>query len=575
MTRLSWPHPISIVVVDPIEVIAVYRLLLGGRWCAIFVAVLIVHSMAACGGSTSSSTGPGGTPNPTPTPTPSAIDITTYHYDNLRTGQNLNETTLTTANVNQAKFGKLGELMVDGKVDAQPLYLSNVAITGVGTKNVLYVATEHGSVYAFDADNVSGTAAKPLWRISTQLSGEISSDDRGCNQVTPEIGITSTPVIDRTRGAIYVVSVSKDAGGNYFHRIHALDLTSGKELFGGPTTITATVSGNGAASSGGIVTFDPSEYNERPGLLELNGTIYTTWGSHCDNGAYTSWMMAYSAATLKQTSVLNLVPNGSDGGIWMAGAAPAADAAGNIYFLIGNGTFDTSLNASGFPSQGDCGNCYVKVSSAAPLTLLDYFTPSNTVAESNVDEDLGSGGPLLLPDITDATGKTRHLAVGSGKDAIIYVLDRDSMGKFSVAQNSIYQQISGQLAGGEYAKPSYFNGTVYYGAVSDAVKAFPIAGGKLATSPSSKTAIQFPYPGATPAISANGTSSGILWAVENGSPAVLRAYDATNLATELYNSNQASGGRDQFSGNKFITAMIANGKVFVGTPNSVAVFGLL
>jgi hypothetical protein len=575
MTRLSWPHPISIVVVDPIEVIAVYRLLLGGRWCAIFVAVLIVHSMAACGGSTSSSTGPGGTPNPTPTPTPSAIDITTYHYDNLRTGQNLNETTLTTANVNQAKFGKLGELMVDGKVDAQPLYLSNVAITGVGTKNVLYVATEHGSVYAFDADNVSGTAAKPLWRISTQLSGEISSDDRGCNQVTPEIGITSTPVIDRTRGAIYVVSVSKDAGGNYFHRIHALDLTSGKELFGGPTTITATVSGNGAGSSGGIVTFDPSEYNERPGLLELNGTIYTTWGSHCDNGAYTSWMMAYSAATLKQTSVLNLVPNGSDGGIWMAGAAPAADAAGNIYFLIGNGTFDTALNTSGLPSQGDCGNCYVKVSSAAPLTLLDYFTPSNTVAESNVDEDLGSGGPLLLPDITDATGKTRHLAVGSGKDAIIYVLDRDSMGKFSVAQNSIYQQISGQLAGGEYAKPSYFNGTVYYGAVSDAVKAFPIAGGKLATSPSSKTAIQFPYPGATPAISANGTSSGILWAVENGSPAVLRAYDATNLATELYNSNQASGGRDQFSGNKFITAMIANGKVFVGTPNSVAVFGLL
>jgi len=553
----------------------VNRFLRGGRWCAIFAALLIVHSMAACGGSTSSSSAPGGTPNPTPTPTPSAIDVTTYHYDNLRTGQNLNETTLTAANVISAKFGKLGELMVDGKVDAQPLYLSNVSITGVGTKNVLYVATEHGSVYAFDADNVSGTAAKPLWQISTQLPGEVASDDRGCGQVTPEIGITSTPVIDRTRGAIYVVSVSKDASGNYFHRIHALDLTSGKELFGGPTTITATVSGNGAGSSGGIVTFDPSEYNERPGLLELNGTIYTTWGSHCDNGAYTSWMMAYSAATLKQTSVLNLVPNGSEGGIWMSGTAPAADAAGNIYFLIGNGTFDTNLNTSGFPPLGDCGNCYVKVSSSTPLTLLDYFTPSNTVAESNVDEDLGSGGPLLLPDITDATGKTRHLAVGSGKDAIIYVLDRDSMGKFSATQNSIYQQISGQLGGGEYAKPSYFNGTVYYGAVSDAVKAFPIAGGKLATSPSSKTAIQFPYPGATPAISANGTSSGILWAVENGSPAVLRAYDATNLATELYNSNQASGGRDQFSGNKFITAMIANGKVFVGTPNSVAVFGLL
>jgi hypothetical protein len=285
--------------------------------------------------------------------------------------------------------------------------------------------------------------------------------------------------------------------------------------------------------------------------------------------------MAYSVDTLKQTSVLNLVPNGSDGGIWMSGTAPAADAAGNIYFIIGNGTFDTTLNTSGFPSQGDCGNCYAKVSSAAPLTLLDYFTPSNTVAESNVDEDLGSGGPLLLPDVTDASGKTRHLAVGSGKDGIIYVLDRDNMGKFSATQNSVYQQISGQLAGGEFAKPSYFNGTVYYGAVNDSVKAFPIVSGKLATGPSSKTSIQFRYPGATPAISANGTNNGILWAVENGSPAVLHAYDATNLATELYNSNQATGGRDQFSGNKFITAVIANGKVFVGTPNSVAVFGLL
>jgi hypothetical protein len=421
----------------------VCRLFRRGRWYAVFVALLIARAMAACGGTTS--TRP--TPTPTPTPTPSTIDVTTYHYDNQRTGQNLNETTLTTANVNQSKFGKLGELMVDGKVDAQPLYLSNLSITGVGAKNVLYIATEHGSVYAFDADNVSGTTAKPLWQITTQLSGEVPSDDRGCGQVTPEIGITSTPVIDRTRGAIYVVSVSKDASGNYFHRIHALDLTNGKELFGGPTTITATASGNGAGSSGGILTFDPSEYNERPGLLELNGTIYTTWGSHCDAGAYTSWMMAYSADTLKQTSVLNLVPNGSDGGIWMSGTAPAADAAGNIYFIVGNGTFDTTLNTSGFPLQSDCGNCYVKVSSTAPLTLVDYFTPMNTVAESNSDEDLGSGGPLLLPDVTDASGKTRHLAVGSGKDAIIYVLDRDSMGNSAPRRTASIRRFPGSLAG--------------------------------------------------------------------------------------------------------------------------------
>jgi hypothetical protein len=542
------------------------------------VALFVGISLAACGGSNRiSGNTVGGAPPPNPTPSPSSIDVTTYHYDNLRTGQNLNETTLTTANVNQSKFGKLGELMVDGKVDAQPLYLSNVSIPGVGMKNVLYVATEHGSVFAFDADNISGTAVKPLWQISTQMPGEVPSDDRGCGQVTPEIGITSTPVIDRMRGAIYVIAVSKNGSGNYFHRLHALDLTSGKEMFGGPTTITATFPGNGAGSSGGTVSFDPAQYNERPGLLELNGTIYTTWGSHCDIGAYTSWMMAFSADTLKQTSVLNFVPNGSDGGIWMSGTAPASDAAGNIYFLIGNGTFDTTLNASGFPSQGDCGNCFTKVSSALPLKLLDYFTPSNTTTLSNQDSDLGSGGPLLLPDLTDAGGVTRHLAVGSGKNnSNIYVLNRDNMGKFNSSGDNIYQEIGGQLPGsGEFGKPSYFNNTVYYGAVGDNLKAFPITMAKLASTPSSQSSIQFPYPGATPSISASGTANGIVWAVENGSPAVLHAYDATNLSTELYNSNQATGNRDQFAGNKFITPMIANGKVFVGTPNSVAVFGLL
>jgi hypothetical protein len=538
--------------------------------------ISIVLSLAGCGSAmTGSSPNPTPNPNPNPNPTPSSIDVVTYHYDNQRTGQNLQETILAPANVNSSKFGKLGELAVDGRVDAQPLYLSNVAIPAVGTKNVLYVVTEHGSVFAFDADNISASAT-PLWKVTTQLSGEIPSDDRGCGQVTPEIGITSTPVIDRGRGAIYVVAVSKDAAGNYFHRIHALNLTTGQELFGGPTIITASFPGTGAGSSGGTVVFDPAEYNERPGLLEINGTIYTTWGSHCDAGPYTSWVMSYSADTLNQTSVLNLVPNGSDGGIWMAGTAPAGDAAGNIYFLIGNGTFDTTLSTSGLPSSGDCGNCFVKVSSAAPLRLTDYFTPLNTVAESAADEDLGSGGPLLLPDLTDASGATRHLAVGSGKDAIIYVLDRDNMGKFNAAQDNIYQRIAGTLSsGGEYAKPSYFNGSVYYGAVGDNLKAFPITNAKLATTPSSRSSIQFPYPGATPSISANGTMNGIVWAVENGSTAVLHAYDATNLATELYNSNQAANNRDQFAGNKFITAMVANGKVFIGTPTSVAVFGPL
>lgn len=507
---------------------------------------------------------------------PSGVDVTTYHYDNLRTGQNINETTLTPANVNQTNFGKLGSFNVDGHVDAQPLYLSNVAIPNKGTKNVLYVVTEHDSVFAFDADSVNGNTSTILWQVSVRASGETSSDDRGCGQVTPEIGITSTPVIDRTRNAIYLIAVSKTSGGSYLHRIHALNLSTGAELFGGPTTITATYPGTGANSSNGNVVFDPSQYNERPGLLEVGGTIYTTWGSHCDAGPYTSWMMSYSAATLQQTSVLNLVPNGNEGGIWMAGTAPGADASGSIYFIVGNGDFGTTLDANGFPANKNCGNCFAKISSSAPLTLLDYFTPLNTVSESNADTDFGSGGPLLLPDVVDSGGTTRHLAVGSGKDANIYVVDRDNMGKFNASNdNSIYQQINGQLAGGVWAKPSYFNGTVYYGAVGDSIKAFPVVTGKLATTPSSHSAHTFGYPGATPSISANGTTNGIVWVVENSSNGVLHAYDATNLATELYNSTQAANNRDQFSANKFITPMVVNGKVYVGTTTSVAAFGLL
>jgi hypothetical protein len=432
-------------------------------------------------------------------------------------------------------------------------------------------------VYAFDADSVNGNTTTFLWKTSLLGAGESPSDDRGCDQVTPEIGVTATPVIDRTRGphgAIYVVAMSKNSSGNYFHRLHALDLTTGAELFGGPITVQAAYPGTGDNSSGGNVVFDAKQYKERPGLLQLGGTIYTTWSSHCDYRPYTSWVMSYDANTLAQISVLNLVPNGSEGGIWMSGAAPAADSSGNIYFMVGNGDFDTTLNASGFPTNANCGQCYVKLSSSAPMKLLDYFTPSNTVSESNGDVDLGSGGPLLLPDLVDSSGKTRHLAVGSGKDAIIYVVDRDNLGKFNSSQDNIYQQITGQI-GGVFSKPSYFNNTVYYGAVGDHLKAFPIVNAKLAGTPSSSSSASYAYPGATPSISASGTTNGIVWAVENGSTGVLHAYDATNLTNELYNSNQAANSRDHFSDNKYVTPMVANGKVYVGTPNSVAVFGLL
>lgn len=505
------------------------------------------------------------------------IDVPTYDYENMRMGQNTSEKILTPTLVSSSSFGSLGMFKVDGLVDSQPLYLSDVTIPNVGPRNVLYVATEHGTVFAFDADSAGGSIT--LWSASTWLPGETSSDSRNCDLLKPEIGITSTPVIDRSRNAIYVVAATVDAKGNYYHRLHALDITTGKELFGGPITISATYPGTGDNSSNGILAFDPAQYFDRASLVELNGNIYTTWSSHCDTRPYTSWVIAYSASSLQQTGVFNMVPNGSEGGIWMSGAAPAVDASGNIYFIIGNGDFDSDdLDNDGFPGEGNCGNCFVKLSSAAPFALLDYFAPMNTVSESDADKDFGSGGPLLLPDVMDSTGKTRHLAVGSGKDSNIYVLDRDNMGKFSASSNNIYQEIDGQLAGGVWAKPSYFNGTVYYGAVYDSIKAFPIQQAKLAQVPSSQSKFVFPYPGVTPTISANGTSNAIVWAVEhanNGSLTRLHALDATNLANELFVGTSYQDPSGAPSDNKFLVPVVANGKVYIGTPNSVAVFGTL
>ena len=501
------------------------------------------------------------------------VDVTTYHFDVARTGLNPTETTLTLNNVTSSQFGLLRVLPADGKVDAQPLILSGLTVGGQ-SHNVVFAVTEHDSVYAFDAD----TGAQ-LWKTSILGSNETTSGDHGCGQISPEIGITSTPVIDRKagpNGTIFVVGMSLDGSGAYHQRLHALDVTTGAELPGSPSEIHATYPGTGANSSGGNVVFDPSQYAERAGLLLLNGTLYLGWTSHCDQGPYTGWLMAYSESTLVQTSVLNLTPNGSEGSIWMAGSGLAADAAGNIYFLDANGTFDTTLDANGFPTNHDYGNGFLKVSTAgSALAVADYFEPDNTVSESNADEDFGSGGTLVLPDLTDAAGAVHHLAVGAGKDAKIYVVNRDAMGKFNPQNNSaLYQEIDGAI-GGVWSMPAYFNNTVYYGAVGDNLKAFAIANAKLATSATSQTMNQFPYPGTTPAVSANGSANGIVWAIENASPAVLHAYDAATLQ-ELYNSNQAANSRDHFgNGNKFITPAIANGKVFIGTPGGVAIFGLL
>ncbi len=463
-------------------------------------------------------------------------DVLTYHNDNARTGQDLSETALTVGNVNSATFGKLFTVAADGKIDAQPLYVSSVTIPGKGTHNLLIVATEHDSVYAFDAD----TGAS-IWHVTVLESGETTSDARGCDQVTPEIGVTSTPVIDRSggpNGAIYVVAMSKDNSGNYHQRLHALDLTTGGELFSGPQDIQAIFPGSGDNNSGGNVIFDPGQYKERSGLLLLNGVVYTAWASHCDNRPYTGWIIGYKASTLAQVSILNVTPNGSEGAIWGAGAGLAADSSGNIFFLDANGFFDTTLNSSGFPNSGDYGNAFLKLSTSGGLAVADYFEMDNQLEENGTDTDLGSGGALVLPDLIDSSGTVWHLAVGAGKDTNLYLVNRDSMGKYNLNSNNIYQEIAGALPGGIWSMPAYFNGEIYYGSVSTPIYAFQFSNAKLLAGPVSQTTTNFEYPGATPSISANGNANGIVWAAENATPAILHAYNATNLQ-ELYNTNQA------------------------------------
>jgi hypothetical protein len=480
------------------------------------------------------------------------------------------------SNVNSTTFGKLFQTTMDGLVDAQPLYVADVPIPSQGKHNVLIAATENDSLYAFDADS-----GAQLWKVSLLASGEAPSDDRGCSQVTPMIGITSTPVITvnagATEGVIFAVAMSKDASGNYHQRLHKVSLTTGKQLAAG-VEIAGSYPGTGEGSSGGYAYFESRQYKERSGLLLLDGTVYLAWGSHCDDAPYTGWIMGYSAATLAQTSVIDVTPNGAEGAIWGAGAGLAADASGSIYFLDANGTFDTTLNSQGFPSNGDFGNAFIKLSAAGgQLSVSDYFTMSNTVAESDADEDLGSGGALVLPNMTDAGGQVQELAIGAGKDSNIYLVNRNNMGKFSPAgDTAIYQELDGALPGGIWSMPAYYQGRVYFGPVGGSILAFQFSKALLAATPVSATATQFPYPGATPSISANGAANGILWAVENNTPAVMHAYLASNLTQELYNTSQAPGGRDQFgAGNKFMVPTIANGKVYVGTPTGVAAFGLL
>jgi hypothetical protein len=499
-------------------------------------------------------------------------DVLTYHNNNARTGLDDQETVLTLTNVAEATFGKLFTVTVDGLVDGEPLYLSAVTIAGV-SHNVLIVVTENDSVYAFDAD--SGAS---LWHVSTLPSGEVPSDDRGCGQVTPTIGITSTPVIIRPKNSdpvIYTVAMSKDSSGNYYQRLHALDATTGAELHGGPVVITGQYPGTGDNSSGGYVIFAPAQYKERAGLLQIGDTVYLTWASHCDDRPYTGWIMAYNINTLAQTSVIDLTPNGNEGAIWGAGAGMAADSSGNIILLDANGIFDTTLNSSGFPSEGDYGNAFVKVSTSGGLAVTDYFEMYNGPSESAGDVDLGSGGTLLVSQ-KDSSGTIWDLAVGAGKDSNLYVVNRNNMGKYNSSNNSnIYQELAGALPGGIWSMPAAFGGRIYYGPVGSPILAFQFKDAMLVSTPVAQTTNSFAYPGATPSISADGNKNVIVWATENTNPAVLHAYNGESMV-EIYNTSQAPNGRDNFgAGNKFITPMIANGKVYVGTTTGVGAFGLL
>jgi hypothetical protein len=515
-------------------------------------------SSSSSSGSSSSSSGGAAT-----------TDVLTYHNDTLRTGQYLTETTLTPANVTSAGFGLLHLLPADGLVDAAPLVVSQLSVGGA-LHNVVYVATENDSVYAYDAD----TAAL-LTQVSLLASGETPSDMRSCGQVSPQIGITSTPVIDRSagpNGTLYVVAMSKDSGGTYFQRLHALDLVTLTDRIA-PAVIQATYPGATA--------FVPDQYKERGALLLAQGQIFTSWASHCDDVPYNGWIMAYNEATLAQTAAINLTPKGSQGGIWDV-AGLALDGNGAIYTLLGNGIFDTTLTSGGFPVNQDYGNAAVKLTlSGTTLTVTDYFTSWNTTAQSIADTDLGSGSPLLLPDQVDSTGTARHLMLAAGKDMNLYLLDRDNMGKYNGNVNStdaIYQELPAALGHAMLSAPVYFNGSIYLAESGGTLKQFTLSAAKLAATPASVSSATYAYPGTSAAISANGSSNAIVWAVQSypSTAAVLHAYNPANLAVEYYNSTQAAGSRDAFgNGNKFITPVIANGKVFVGTPSGVAVFGLL
>ena len=500
--------------------------------------------------------------------------VTTAQYDNARTGWAAHETVLRPGNVNPSSFGKVATLAVDGDVYAQPLFLPRVALPGAGIRGLLIVATERNSVYAFDAASHSAT---PVWRVSmNQAMGAMPLDNRDvhCPFIRPDIGITPTPVIDSASGTIYVLARTKvrtaTGGFRFEQHLHALDVRSGADRRP-PALIDAAVAGTGAGSQGGRLAFDPLRENPRGALLLVNGTVYLSWASSCDVGPYHGWIMAYDAATLVQKAVFNTTPNGAEGGIWQSDAGLAADSSGNVYAVTGNGTFDIAAAA-----RRDYGNTVLRLARRdSSLIVRDFFTPSNQAALSGQDADLGSSGPVPIP---EQPGDHRRLLVVTGKDGTTYLLDRDAMGQYAVGTRTKALQAFKTSEGG-FGAAAYWNHTVYIWGSLDMLKAFAIEGGKLVQRGAGAT--RFTDPGATPVVSSNGSRDGILWAVEtrtwNGADkvAVLHAYDAGNVARELFNS-EMNPGRDRAGlATRFAMPTVAAGFVYVGAKMEVDVYGLV
>jgi hypothetical protein len=525
-----------------------------------------------------------------PPPNPSALNVLTYHYDNTRQGADTNEVLLTPNSVNTSTFGKLITYSTDGDVIAQPLYVYGLPIPGQGTHNTVFVATENNSIYAFDADSNSGTNGGELWHVNlgtaaSSYTGEFGTRYQGTyyGDITPVVGITGTPVINLAAGTLYVSVHTREVTGNstnYYHRLHALNITNGLEEAYSPVVVADSMAGTGVNGTNGIVSFNARQENQRPALAYANGTVYVAYGSYEDTDPYHGWVFGFDATNLAMTSVFNTTPNATvaafgdnagEGALWMGGGGLCVDASNNVYFATANGSFSEETNG------GDYGDALVKLSTTNGFTVADYFSPYNQDYLAAADLDLGSGGPVLLPDSAGSTTHP-HLIVAAGKEGTIHLVDRDNMGHFNSAGDSqIVQELNGAV-GAVRSTPAFFNHTIYYQGNGDVMRAFTITNAVIGSTPASTSSGTISAPGGTPIVTANGLNNSIVWVVSpdaygSSGPAVLYAYAATNLAVELYSSSQNLARDNPGPAVRMNTLTAMNGKVFVGGQSTLSIFG--